>query len=268
MENMQVPIILTFISIIILLFAIKNVYKVKQEINSVKNRKTLNFIRFNIAIAVSFIVGYLIFIICVIFEVHNFTMYLTAVLFSLTAIFSFIASIVTYKMGKLLFKIDTIRKLDSMTKVYNHLQIKRVISKEFNHCRRYQRNASLVMLDINKFKSINDIYGHQAGDKVILDLVATINSEARDTDTLGRYGGDEFILVMPETTMEMAKKFSQRITSIIRDKKIEYEGDIITYDVSIGVSAVNFNQSNYENWLRIADKDLYQSKASVKLKTL
>ena len=253
--------IIIFISLIILIKAIHNVYMIRFEIHSVKSRKSRRFIQTNILVAVTCIIGYSLYALFVILKINFYNEVLIASLFSLNSIFLLITSILTREMGKLLFKIDNIRKLDAMTRVFNHSQIQNVIAKEFTRCQRYQRTASLIMFDINKFKSINDLYGHIAGDKVILDLVATIKAEARKTDVLGRYGGDEFILVMPETNLEAARKFADRVTQIIAAKKIPYEDKIITYSISSGISAVNFNHSSHENWLRITDKDLYQAKA-------
>ncbi len=256
-----IALIIISISLIVLIKAIHNVYKIRHEINSVKNRRNLNFIYLNIIVAILFILGYSLYSLFLIFKIDYYNVILTALLFGLNSVFLLIASVLTYEMGKLLFKIDNMRKRDAMTGVYNHSQIQNIIAKEFSRCQRYQRVASLVMFDINKFKAINDLYGHLAGDKVILDLVATIKTEARNTDILGRYGGDEFILVMPETNLEAAQKFADRVKQIIAARKIYYENNIITYAVSTGISAVNFNHSNYENWLRITDKDLYKSKS-------
>ena len=235
--------------------------KIRFEIYTVKNRRNRYFIQINIIVSITCIIGYSLYALMAIFKQNYYTEILIASLFGLNSVFLLITSILTREMGKLLFKIDNIRKLDAMTRVYNHSQIQNIIAREFTRCQRYQRTASLIMFDINKFKSINDLYGHIAGDKVILDLVATIKAEARKTDLLGRYGGDEFILVMPETSLEDARKFSDRVTQIIAAKKIHYEDKIITYSISSGISAVNFNHSSHENWLRITDKDLYQAKA-------
>jgi diguanylate cyclase (GGDEF)-like protein len=164
-------------------------------------------------------------------------------------------------MGKLLYKIDKIRKLDSLTQVFNREQIEKKIAKEFSRCTRYRRNASLIMIDIDKFKNINDRYGHQAGDRVIIDLVETIRKEMRADDIVGRYGGDEFIIIMPETTVEAARKFSDRLSAIIDNKNIIYDNNTIKYSVSMGISAVDFSHSNYENWLKLTDTNLYRSKS-------
>ena len=256
-----ISIIVVVTGIVFLIKAIRNAYGIKKAISSIKNQKNLSFVKLNILLSISFIIGYMIFIGLVILNLESGIQLLAAFMFSLTAVFILIVSIVTREMGRLLYKIDKIRKLDSFTHIFNREQIEKKIAKEFSRCTRYKRNASLVMIDINNFKCINDDYGHQAGDKVIIDLVDTIKKEMRVNDIVGRYGGDEFILIMPETTIESAEKFSNRLSTIISNKKIIYDGNIIKYSVSFGLSGVDFSHSSYENWLKLTDTNLYKSKS-------
>ncbi len=262
------PSIITITSIVIVIIAIKNIYNINYAINKIKKKTNLYFIRFNIFLSVIFILGYILFIFLIQHKDFYSTFLLCSVLFILSSVFIVIVSVVTKEMGVLLFKIDTIRKLDPLTKIFNRGEIEKLMAQEFDRCHRYKRNASLLMIDINDFKSINDNYGHQAGDKVILNLIDTIKSQARKYDSLGRFGGDEFILIMPETKTDQASKFVQRLNDAIENTIVEYNQQRIRYSVSVGISAVNFEHSNYENWLSLTDKDLYKSKLKNKTKFL
>ncbi|MBP9721570.1 MAG: GGDEF domain-containing protein [Gammaproteobacteria bacterium] len=255
-----IPMILTFISIIILIAAIKNAYQIRREIQSVKDKRNLNFIKSNILISIIFLVNYFIYIGLLFFDRVSAANFLTAVTFILIAIFVLIVSIVTREMGALLYKIDNIRKLDPLTKVFNRAQIEKLITKEFDRCRRHNRQSSLMMIDINQFKFINDNYGHQAGDKVILDLVDTVRNISRSEDIFGRFGGDEFILILPEANINAAQHFADRLIKEVANKKLEFSNKTFGYTISIGVSAVNFEYSSYDKWLAITDNDLYKSK--------
>ncbi len=125
---------------------------------------------------------------------------------------------------------------------------------------RFNHNASLLMIDINNFKDINDKFGHQAGDKVILDLVRTMKVASRTVDTLGRYGGDEFIILMPETNINEARSLSHRLCEMVSNRVIYTHGHKITYDISIGISDVSTDFIDHEDWMHVADVDLYNDK--------
>jgi diguanylate cyclase len=91
---------------------------------------------------------------------------------------------------------------DGLTGIYNRHFLEEAIAKEFNRAHRYNGTMSLIMLDIDHFKTINDTYGHLAGDEVLRIIAERLNATARQTDTLGRYGGEEFGILLPETTLE------------------------------------------------------------------
>lgn len=100
---------------------------------------------------------------------------------------------------------------DGLTGLYNHRHIQEVVHEEYERARRTGEPLSVVMLDFDHFKKVNDAYGHQVGDRVLQEMAEILNKTAREIDKLGRYGGEEFIAVLPETDAEEATTFAERV---------------------------------------------------------
>ncbi len=154
-------------------------------------------------------------------------------------------------------------KVDGLTGVLNRKAIYLEISKEFNRYRRYKTPVCLVFIDVDDFKYINDEHGHLTGDQMLVALTRQIKANIRATDVLGRYGGDEFILLLRDTTLEQATDFSQRflgngIQLCIQDE-LEYE-----LSLSIGIHSLTDSVASLDEWLNIADQRMYQDKRSRK----
>lgn len=249
-----------FIAMLFLFAAIYNAYKIKNGINSIKNKKTYLFILINITTAMLLIIFYLIFAIDKFNEIISYQDLYVSFLFVLSSAFIFIASIVTKKMGQLLYTIDKLRITDPLTKIYNRAHIDNAIKEEYIRCKRYHRQSCLLMIDINDFKQINDSYGHLVGDKVLIHLINSIKAVKRQSDIIGRFGGDEFLILMPEATIEQSKALAQRIHEIILNNPLRCNDRIITYTVAIGCSDINNNDVDYTSWLHHADVNLYDFK--------
>lgn len=101
-------------------------------------------------------------------------------------------------------KLEELNKRDPMTRFYNHESILLQMDEAIANAQRYQQDLSILMLDIDDFKNINDTFGHQEGDKVILEVAKTIHASVRDTDLIGRYGGEEFLVILPDTSKDNA----------------------------------------------------------------
>lgn len=123
---------------------------------------------------------------------------------------------------------------------------------------------SVLVIDLDKFKDINDKYGHPAGDEILKDFSTRINTTIRKSDLVGRIGGEEFAIMLPDTTVDKAYQLSERLHSVIRESSVIYEDSPIKYTVSIGlVSSSSFASEKIEcieNILKQADKALYQAK--------
>ncbi|HID04031.1 MAG TPA: GGDEF domain-containing protein, partial [Desulfobacterales bacterium] len=125
---------------------------------------------------------------------------------------------------------------------------------------RYGKNLAVIMLDIDRFKVINDRFGHPAGDKVIVAITATLKGTLRESDGCGRYGGEEFLLILPESGVQDVCFLAERIRLKIEELRIP-EIDNLPVTASLGIAV--FDPSNPdENLIGIADKALYEAKHS------
>lgn len=120
-----------------------------------------------------------------------------------------------------------------------------------------------MLIDIDHFKQINDRHGHQTGDIVLKDIANRLNSCLRTSDILARYGGDEFIILLPETSEQAAGKVAQRLLTVIGEKPIKGSNQNIHATLSIGICSISGNQSiSLDRFLEYADSALYQSKVN------
>jgi len=152
---------------------------------------------------------------------------------------------------------------DPLTKLYNRRYFSEISSELFELDKREGKALSVIMIDIDKFKNINDTYGHQAGDIVIEKLASMISYMKRESDIACRYGGEEFVLLLPKTTKEGAYKFAQRLRTKIEQTVVRVAGieEHITFTISIGVSEVNYSTDTHiETVLKRADDAMYQAK--------
>lgn len=155
------------------------------------------------------------------------------------------------KKNEDLFKIS---QIDGLTQLYNHKTIFEKLEVEISRAKRYNLELSILMLDIDKFKNINDNYGHQKGDYVIKTVAKILKETVRETDICGRYGGEEFLVILSNTAINDAKIISERIRKNIQ--KYDFEGIQVT--ISGGIS--EFNDEEALALVHKADKFLYVSK--------
>ena len=148
---------------------------------------------------------------------------------------------------------------DGLTKLYNHSHFQEILHKEIEKAKRYERDLSLLMMDIDNFKDFNDTYGHQVGDEVLKKLEKKKKKEVRESDTVARYGGEEFAVILPETEIAGAVEIGQRLNKAIRNMVIEYEDLELKVTVSIGASSYNIDKSQ-KDLINDSDDALYQAK--------
>lgn len=135
---------------------------------------------------------------------------------------------------------------------------------ELNRALRYSNPVSVLMMDIDFFKQINDTYGHRAGDNVLKELAEACRQTLREVDIIGRIGGEEFAILLPETETEVAAKVAERLREVLAMAKVPLEagGQAIHFTVSIGLTSLSNPQDNIETLLNLADRALYQAKNS------
>ena len=160
-------------------------------------------------------------------------------------------------------KLREISQRDGLTNLLNHKHFHETFDKEFNRAKRYRRPLSLIMLDIDLFKKINDTYGHRVGDIVLKELSNKITAKVRQNDLVARYGGEEFAIILPETDLTGSKLVSERIRSTVEQSEIVTESHKINITVSLGLAAYDpyrQGEMSKENLLDTADAAMYISK--------
>jgi two-component system, cell cycle response regulator len=152
---------------------------------------------------------------------------------------------------------------DSLTGLVNYRELHRLLADEAERSRRYGRPFALLMLDIDHFKTINDTYGHLAGDKALRALAALVRGEVRPTDVVARYGGEEFVLVLPETAGPGAMILAERLRARVAAHAVAVTGDRpISMTVSIGVASYPDGAKSVQKLLSAADQALYAAKSA------
>ncbi|WP_243544906.1 sensor domain-containing diguanylate cyclase [Pseudodesulfovibrio tunisiensis] len=149
---------------------------------------------------------------------------------------------------------------DSLTNLFNRRRFMELAQREFGSSLRYGRSLSLFMMDIDHFKKVNDTYGHDVGDEVLRGLAATSAQSLRKADVLGRLGGEEFAVLLPETGMNSAMEVAERLRIAVENSSIATQSGDISITVSIGVATLNQEVSSVEILLKNADIALYQAK--------
>ncbi|MGB9865462.1 GGDEF domain-containing protein, partial [Fervidobacterium gondwanense] len=141
---------------------------------------------------------------------------------------------------------------DYLTGAYSRLFLDQFLEKELSKSKRTQHPTSVIFLDVNDFKRINDVYGHIYGDNVLKMLVETINKTIRSMDIVARYGGDEFVIVLPETDAQNAESVMKRITENLKEHNI-----FVSYGI-INISGYNRIEDIYKD----VDEKMYEMKKS------
>ena len=150
---------------------------------------------------------------------------------------------------------------DGLTNLANRKQLDTILNEEITRARRYGRELSLLMLDIDHFKSINDTYGHLTGDYVLSGLAAILQRRIRPNDTIGRYGGEEFCAILPETSSNSATSIAEDLRALVESHAFASDDRRILVTVSIGVATLREDMQPSDLY-RVADEMLYKAKRS------
>jgi diguanylate cyclase (GGDEF)-like protein len=148
---------------------------------------------------------------------------------------------------------------DSLTGAFNKKEILEALKRHFESFVRYDTPFSVLLFDIDFFKKVNDTYGHLAGDYILKEFVKIINSIIRKSDILGRFGGEEFILVLPNTKMCGAMKFANRLKEEIESFTFKFNNEEIKITTSIGVTSAS-KKDDVKSLLARVDEALYEAK--------
>lgn len=149
---------------------------------------------------------------------------------------------------------------DGLTKLFNRAHWEECLEREYKRWQRVKQSSCLLMLDIDHFKSINDNYGHPVGDEVIRHLASLIRHNAREIDVSGRYGGEEFAIILGDTSLADAQRLAERLRVMVESSQVQSDGVKLKYTISLGLAALTDGMQSSQEWISCADKALYSSK--------
>lgn len=168
---------------------------------------------------------------------------------------------ILYEKGK---EVDFFREqatLDGLTGISNYKGFCAALAREMSRARRYKKPLTLIFADIDHFKSINDTYGHLAGDQALKDIVICLKKELRQSDYIARYGGEEFAVILPETGMDDAIRVAERLREAIHRQTVSYLESRFSVTMSFGLASLAIGRNvSREGFIQLADDALYQAK--------
>ncbi|MBI2890509.1 MAG: diguanylate cyclase [Nitrospirae bacterium] len=160
-------------------------------------------------------------------------------------------------------KLELLSNVDGLTQTFNHRHIQSLIDREFREARRYQRPLGFLMLDLDHFKLVNDTHGHQYGDEVLRETARLIRETIRDVDMVGRYGGEEFCVLLPQTNLEGTMATAERIRAAVDKHPFRKGAQRLHQTLSLGaVSYPEARLDTKEHLIKLADLALYDAKQS------
>ncbi len=234
------PVIILFSNMII-----DPIYKLVEQINHIKNRNYEGVIGVEASTV----------------EVNILSKNFTEMANSIFKYQNSLEQIVETRTKELKEKNEELEKLsitDKLTNIYNRVKLDSVLQTEFNRSKRYKIVFCVIMLDIDFFKKVNDNFGHQVGDDVLVEIAQIIKSCTRDTDTFGRWGGEEFLIICPNTNIEGAKSLAFNINQTVKKYTFSTYPNPLT--ISLGISSFSNNLQKVEDLVSDADKALYMAK--------
>ena len=163
------------------------------------------------------------------------------------------------QLEEMLERVETLAITDPLTGLFNRRRFEAVIESEFGRAKRYNTPLSCLMLDIDHFKCINDTYGHRTGDQVLKETAGVIKRCIREVDTAARWGGEEFIVLLPETKKENAAAFASRLMAAISDLQVPCIKKQIT--ISVGIASIpDPSIETGEKLINVSDLAMYEAK--------
>lgn len=165
-----------------------------------------------------------------------------------------------YELEELNKRLHSLSVSDDLTGLYNMRFMNEFINKEIMRARRYNRTFAIILLDLDSLKMTNDKYGHLAGSMLIKSVADIIKSMVRKSDTVARFGGDEYIIFADELNLETAKTVGERIRENIQNMKLEFEGNVICTTASIGIACFPDDGDDFKQLFSSADAAMYFAK--------
>lgn len=180
-------------------------------------------------------------------------------------------SLFGYVMGRRNKDLKQLAIRDGLTGIYNHRHLQETLNREVTRAGRYKTPLSCLMIDIDDFKKINDIHGHPFGDHVLVSLAALFQQQVRNIDSVGRYGGEEFMVVMPHAAEQEAYAVAERIRQAVENFDFSLENISTSITISIGLATYPHlprGVCDKNTFIKQADQALYRAKAAGKNRTI
>ncbi len=152
--------------------------------------------------------------------------------------------------------------MDGLTAVYNKRYFMESLERELARVKRYRRELSLIMFDLDHFKKINDSYGHLAGDQVLKDLAQLVKARTRSEEIVARYGGEEFTILVPETGLQGAVHLAEHLRGLVESHEFIFEDERIPLTISLGVATLGGMDWDANRFIKASDVALYRAKRS------
>jgi two-component system cell cycle response regulator len=166
------------------------------------------------------------------------------------------------ELQSMLHHVEALAITDPLTGLFNRRRFDDVLKREFALTKRYSNALSCLLIDVDFFKRINDLYGHDAGDRVLCGIASRLTARLREVDTAARYGGEEFAILLPQTPKQGAMVVAERIASVVRREHFEFDDGSASVTVSIGVAeSRDVTGSSPEGLVKAADNALYLAKS-------
>jgi diguanylate cyclase (GGDEF)-like protein len=176
------------------------------------------------------------------------------------ALVAYVSTRLADDIRKAIERIRFISETDELTRLYNLRAFMHIAERLHRQAKRYSRPYALIMIDSDNLKSVNDAHGHQAGNELLKLTATCIRRELRETDVAARYGGDEFIVLLPETSAQGAFELAERIRRSVADKGMEARGLRIATSVSVGIAASPDHGTDLRSIMNKSDQAMYLSK--------
>lgn len=169
----------------------------------------------------------------------------------------------TSNLKNMNMQLHKLASLDSLTQLSNRMALEQFLGEAFDKARAQADNLSILMIDIDHFKKVNDLYGHHAGDQVLIQISKVLKKQFRVTDMLARYGGEEFMAVQPATRIDQAVKIGNRVLEAVRNASVQLDAKRrLTVTLSIGISSITPADRSFEDIVKRSDAALYEAKNS------
>ncbi|MGB4497176.1 MAG: GGDEF domain-containing protein [Methylococcaceae bacterium] len=165
-------------------------------------------------------------------------------------------NVVTSELEQVNSELELLSITDKLTQIYNRVKLDSVLNHEINYANRYQTDFSVILIDIDHFKQVNDAHGHNTGDSVLIFMAQILKENVRNSDILGRWGGEEFLIILPQTNAQQAFELAEKIRKTVESAKFP----VVNHKtISVGVTQYCSDDSVIE-LIERADGGLYDAK--------